>query len=68
MFGGRCLAAPSDVQTNIVGWWPATYVFPCSALRWVASKQLHSDDAVTNASQLADLLTSANLPVSEPGG
>jgi len=26
------------------------------------------DQAVTNAHQLADLLTSANLPVSEPGG
>jgi hypothetical protein len=42
--------------------------FPYSAQRLVASRQLFRDQAVTNAHQLADLLTSANLPVSEPGG
>jgi hypothetical protein len=28
----------------------------------------HSDDAVTNARQLADLLSSTDVPVATPGG
>jgi hypothetical protein len=40
--------------------------FPCSVQRSVACRQLLRDQAVTNARQLADLLSSAEVPVAVP--
>ena len=45
-----------------------TCVFPTQHSAWWRLDNCFRDQAVTNAHQLADLLTSANLPVSEPGG
>jgi hypothetical protein len=45
-----------------------TLRFPYSAQRSVASRQLFRDQAVTNAKQLADLLTSADAAVVGPSG
>jgi hypothetical protein len=45
-----------------------TCVFPTQHSAWWRLDNCYRDQAVTNAHQLADLLTSANLPVSEPGG
>jgi hypothetical protein len=43
-----------------------TCVFPIQHSAWWRLDNCHGDDAVTNARQLADLLSSTNVPVAAP--
>ena len=67
-FGGGCLAAPIDVRITIVGRWLVTCVFRGQRSAWWRLDNCHADKAVTNAKQLAGLLSRSDLVgVVKPG-
>jgi len=57
-----------DVRINIAERWLVTCVFPVQhSARWRLDN-CYRDQAVTNAAQLADLLSRADVPVVSPSG
>ena len=57
-----------DVRINIAGRSRVTCIFPARRSAQWRLDNCHSDDAVTNARQLADLLSGADISVVSPSG
>ena len=55
-----------DVQINITGRSPVTCAFPVQRSAWWRLDNCYRDQAVTNARQLADLLSGADAAVVSP--
>ena len=66
--GDRVRTPPLDVQINIVGRSRMTCVLPVQHSAQPRLDNCYRDQAVTNAAQLADLLSREDVPVVAPSG